>query len=126
MHNNQMPLLEPKLKTPMFAKKKVCDFAFENCSKEVVIPPLVPQQTMMSDNNYNSSSSKSHNSIRDHNDFRKGNKVCFHRKSYTISFKRRAIEMRDSGLRIEAVAKILDTAKSNIEKWCHSKVINVL
>ena len=46
----------------------------------------------------------------------------FRRKSYSVDFKKRAIELRDSGLRIQSIATLLDTAKSNVEKWCSAKV----
>ena len=56
-------------------------------------------------------------------DGRKLNKGSAHRKSYSLEIKKRAIVLRDSGLSIEDVAKILDTAKSNVEKWCSIKVL---
>ena len=49
-------------------------------------------------------------------------KVFTHRKSYSKELKKHAIVLRDGGLTIEAVAKILDTSRSNVEKWCSSKV----
>ena len=55
-------------------------------------------------------------------DRRKKNKGSVHRKRYQIDVKRRAISLRDEGLSFEDIAKILDTAKSNIEKWCSKKV----
>ena len=77
------------------------------------------QPTMeLDDENRSASSSKSLN------DGRKMKNGSFHRKSYSIDIKKRAIELRDSGLRIDAIAKILDTAKSNVEKWCSVKVSN--
>ena len=56
------------------------------------------------------------------NDGRKLNRGVSHRKSYSIEIKKRAIALRDSGLTIEDVSKLLDTAKSNVEKWCSIKV----
>jgi hypothetical protein len=56
------------------------------------------------------------------NDRRKLNKGLSQRKSYPKEVKKRAIALRDSGLSVDDVAKILDTAKSNIEKWCSVKV----
>ena len=55
-------------------------------------------------------------------DRRKHNKGSAHRKSYPKEVKKRAIALRDSGLSVEEIARILDTAKSNVEKWCSIKV----
>ena len=41
---------------------------------------------------------------------------------YSKEVKRRSIALRDSGLSVDEIAKILDTAKSNVEKWCSAKV----
>jgi hypothetical protein len=60
------------------------------------------------------------------NDRRKLNKGSTQRKSYPKEVKIRAIALRDSGLSVEDVAKILVTAKSNIEKWCREKVIFII
>ena len=56
-------------------------------------------------------------------DGRKRNRGRTHRKSYSAEVKRRAVALRDSGLTMDDVAKTLGTAKSNVEKWCSSKVI---
>ena len=74
------------------------------------------------DRDDNSNHDVSTSSKSQYSDLRKRNKGCSHRKSYSMEFKRRAISMRDSGLRIEAIAKTLDIAKSNVEKWCSAKV----
>ena len=97
-------------------------YAFQTSYDTSVTSSLLKQPTASYDNN--NILSKSQCTVMNHGDLRKSNKGCLHRKSYTIAFKKRAIEMRDSGLRIEAIAKILDTSKSNVEKWCYHKVIN--
>lgn len=55
-------------------------------------------------------------------DRRKLNHGAPTRKSYSKEVKRRSIALRDSGLSVDEIAKILDTAKSNVEKWCSAKV----
>lgn len=55
-------------------------------------------------------------------DRRKHNRGAPTRKSYSKDVKRRSIALRDSGLSVDEIAKILDTAKSNVEKWCSIKV----
>ena len=55
-------------------------------------------------------------------DHRKHNRGSSHRKSYSIDVKIRAIELRDNGMSVGDVSKVLNTAKSNVEKWCSSKV----
>ena len=59
------------------------------------------------------------------NDRRKNNKGSAHRKSYSIDVKKRAVLLRDNGVGLDEVARMLDTAKSNVEKWCSSKVNNI-
>ena len=60
------------------------------------------------------------------NDRRKYNKGSLHRKTYSIDVKKRAVLLRDSGISLDDVAKLLGTAKSNIEKWCSVKVNFIL
>lgn len=60
--------------------------------------------------------------IQQRNDRRKNNKGSAHRKSYSKEVKKRSIALRDSGLSVDEISKILDTAKSNVEKWCSIKV----
>lgn len=56
-------------------------------------------------------------------DRRKFNRGQKNRKSYSKDIKERSIALRANGLSVEEIAKILDTAKSNIEKWCSYKVL---
>ena len=54
-------------------------------------------------------------------------RVCDYVNSYQLNIrskevKQRAIALRDSGLSVSEIAKIFDTAKSNVEKWCSIKV----
>ena len=54
--------------------------------------------------------------------YSKNNKGSAHRKSYSKEVKKRSIALRDSGLSVDEISKILNTAKSNVEKWCSIKV----
>ena len=93
-----------------------------NTNKKSLMRPSIHCQ---SDDANTSSSSCSNSSKSQHikrNDGRKLNKGSFQRKSYSTEVKKRAIALRDTGLRIESIAKILNTAKSNVEKWCSMKV----
>ena len=92
-----------------------------NSNKSAKIPYSQQPTIESDDENTSSCSSKSQHNFK-HIDGRKLNKGSFHRKSYSIDIKRRAIALRDSGLRIEAISRLLDTAKSNVEKWCSVKV----
>ena len=59
-------------------------------------------------------------------DGRRNNKGATQRKAYSLDIKKRAIALRDSGILITDIARLLNTAKSNVEKWCSAKVINHL
>ena len=55
-------------------------------------------------------------------DGRKRNKGSPRRKTYSDELKKRTMVLKDGGLSTEHISHIIDTAKSNIEKWCSKKV----
>ena len=104
------------------------DFVYENIStissvsdKSSHLEPMISLSVVTDTSNKNECS-KGNNRNRPLVDRRKRNRGCSQRKSYTVDVKKRAIELRDGGMSVGNVAKMLHTAKSNVEKWCSVKV----
>ena len=47
---------------------------------------------------------------------------CLTFEIFSKDHKLQCIALRDEGKTTEEIAQILDTAKSNVEKWCSAKV----
>ena len=105
-------------------KRSMKDVEFDeigSCSKFVKHAwPWINPVTVSEDENCSSMKGDFEKCLR--NDGRKQNRGVSHRRSYSIEVKKRAINLRNSGLTIDDVAKLLNTAKSNVEKWCSMKV----